>query len=96
MGWHKEIRTDFEDAIKAAKEAQAGDPGAYALSQLEDRVKEYDFPVLITAEWGQVDRLLTLLDSPDIDKLRKVKILSALSELNAEKSSASPDKDHGR
>ena len=85
LGWHKEIRTDFEDAIKAAKEAQAEDPGAYALTQLEDRVKEYDFPVLITAEWGQVDRLLTLLDSPDIDKLRKVKILSVLSELNAEK-----------
>jgi len=85
LGWHKEIRTDFEDAIKAAKTAQAEDPGAYALSQLEDRVKEYDFPVLITAEWGQVDRLLSLLESQDIDKLRKVKILSALSELNAEK-----------
>ena len=85
LGWYKEIRTDFEDSIKAAKMAQSDDPGAYALSQLEIRLKEYDFPVLITAEWGQVDRLLSLLDSPDIDKLRKVKILSVLDELNAEK-----------
>lgn len=85
LGWYKEIRTDFEDAIKAAQAAQAGDPGAYALSQLEERVKTYDFPVLIAAEWGQVDRLLSLLDSQDIDKLRKVKILSELSELHAEK-----------
>ena len=85
LGWYKEIRTDFEDSIKAAKMAQSKDSGAYALSQLEIRVKEYDFPVLITAEWGQVDRLLSLLDSPGIDKLRKVKILSVLDELNAEK-----------
>ena len=85
LGWYKEIRTDFEDSIKAAKEAQNDDPGVYALSQLEIRLKDYEFPVLITAEWGQVDRLLSLLDSPDIDKLRKVKILSVLNELNAEK-----------
>jgi hypothetical protein len=85
LGWYKEIRTDFEDSIKAAKRAQSDDPGAYALSQLEIRVQEYDFPVLITAEWGQVDRLLSLLDSPDIKKLRKVKILLVLNELNAEK-----------
>ena len=85
LGWYKEIRTEFEDSIQAAKMAQSKDSGAYALSHLEIRVKEYDFPVLITAEWGQVDRLLSLLDSPDIDKLRKVKILSVLDELNAEK-----------
>jgi hypothetical protein len=85
LGWYKEIRTDFEDSIKAAKLAQSDDPGAYALSQLEIRVNEYDFPVLITAEWGQVDRLLSLLDSQEIAKLRKVKILSVLNELNAEK-----------
>ena len=85
LGWYKEIRTEFEDSIQAAKMAQRKDSGAYALSQLEIRVKEYDFPVLITAEWGQVDRLLSLLDSPDIDKLRKVKVLSVLDELNSEK-----------
>ena len=85
LGWYKEIRTDFESSIKAAKTAKRDDPGAYALSQLAIRVKRYDFPVLITAEWGQVDRLLSLLDSSDIDKLRKVKVLSVLNELNSEK-----------
>ena len=84
LGWYKEVRTSFEDSIQAAKAAQADDPGVYAIRQLEIRVKEYDFPVMITAEWGQVDRLLSLLDSTNTNKVRKVKILSELSELNAE------------
>ena len=84
LGWYKEVRTYFEASIEAAKAAQQEDSGVYALTQLELRVKEYDFPVLITAEWGQVDRLLSLLESQEIDKLRKVKILSVLDELNAE------------
>ena len=84
LGWYKEVRTDFEDPIKAAQSAQASDHGTYALSQLEKRLKEYDFPILVAADWGQVDRLLSLLDSPNIHKLRKLKVLSVLSELNAE------------
>ena len=84
LQWYKEIHTSFEDAISAAESAQAKDPGAYALSQLQLRLEEYDFPVLLAAEWGQVDRLLTLLESQQIHKIRKLKILSALSELNAE------------
>ena len=84
LDWYKEVRTSFEDAISAAKAAQAKDPGAYALSHLQQRLQEYDFPLQVTAEWGQIDRLLRLLDSPKTHKLRKVKILSILSELQAE------------
>ena len=84
LEWYKEVRTNFEDSIKAAQSAQVKDHGAYALSQLEQRLNEYDFPVLVTADWGQVDRLLSLLDSPNLHKLRKLKVLSVLSELNAE------------
>ena len=84
LQWYKEVHTSFEDAIKAAKSAQVKDPGAYALSKLQTRLEEYDFPVLLAAEWGQVDRLLNLLDSQQIHKVRKLKILSVLSELNAE------------
>ncbi|MGH7165435.1 MAG: HEAT repeat domain-containing protein [Nitrospiraceae bacterium] len=83
MGWRKEVRTDFQDAIKAAAEAKAGDPAAYAMSKLRDRLEEYDFPVLVTAEWGQEQRLLTLLDSPGITGARKATIITQLGDLFA-------------
>lgn len=84
MQWKKEVRTTFPDARQAAKGAQVEDVGKYALDQLNQRLKEYDFPVLLSAEWGQVDRLLQLLNDPDTPKLRKVRILSVLSDLHAE------------
>lgn len=84
LGWYKEVRTPFEDALAAAKAAQVNDAGQYALDQLAEQLKVYDFPVAITAEWGQVDRLLSLLHKPSTHKVRKLKILSVLSEMNAD------------
>ncbi|MGH7164156.1 MAG: HEAT repeat domain-containing protein [Nitrospiraceae bacterium] len=83
MGWRKEVRTEFPDAIKAAAEAKAGDPGAYAMSKLKTKLEEYDFPVLVTAEWGQERRLLTLLDSPGTTGTRKATIITQLGDLFA-------------
>jgi hypothetical protein len=84
LGWKKEIHTSFSNAGQAAKKANVANSGQYAMSQLNQRLAEYDFPVLLSAEWGQIDRLLLLLDQPTTPKLRKVKILSALSDLHAE------------
>lgn len=84
MGWRKEVRTDFEDAIVAAQKANASDSGAYALNQLKLRLEQYDFPLLLAAEWGQGERLLKLLDSSETGKLEKAKILSVLSDMKVE------------
>ena len=84
LDWKKEIRTHFSDASKAAQEAQVKNTGQYAMEQLNQRLSEYDFPVLLAADWGQVDRLLQLLENPSTNKLRKVKILSVVSEIQAE------------
>ncbi|MDA0737419.1 MAG: HEAT repeat domain-containing protein [Nitrospirae bacterium] len=83
LGWYKEIRTSFEDPLAKAKAAGAKDSGTFALEQLTTQVFNYDFPVLITAEWGQPQRLLKLLDAPTTSNLRKLKILSSLSHLGA-------------
>jgi HEAT repeats/PBS lyase HEAT-like repeat len=83
LGWYKEVQTPFEDSIAAAKTAGAKDPGLFALEQLTTQVSNYDFPVLIAAEWGHPQRLLKLLDAPNTPKLRKLKILSTLSTLGA-------------
>ena len=84
LGWYKEVRTTFPDAMEAAKKAGAKNAGDYALSQLAERLRQYDFPVLLAAEWGQPDRLIQLIDAPDTPKIRKLFILSALSEIEAE------------
>ncbi len=84
VNWQKEVRTEFENAEQAAQLAQAGDPGAYALGKLKDRLEAYDFPLLLAAEWGQPERLLKLLDRSDTPQVRRFKILSLLGEMQAD------------
>ena len=84
LGWYKEVRTSFQDAMQAAKSAGAKEAGTYALTELAERLTHYDFPVLLAAEWGQPDRLIQLLDAPDTPKIRKLFILSMLSDIEAE------------
>lgn len=82
--WQKEVRTDFEDAVAAAQKANAGDPGVYTMTKLKERLEQYDFPVLLAAEWGQTDRLLKLMDASGTNQLRKLKIISLLGEMLAD------------
>lgn len=81
MGWRKEVRTNFQDSIAAAKEAGAADPGAYALDKLIRKLKLYDWPVLLSRDFGQEDRLLELLDAPGTFPSRKVKVIESLGQL---------------
>lgn len=82
--WQKEVRTDFDDARAAAQAAQAPEPEAFAMGKLKEVLEKYDFPLLLTAEWGQPDRLLKLLDSADTNQARKIKIISLLGEMQAD------------
>ena len=82
--WQKEVRTDFEDAIAAAQQAKAGDPGDYAMAKLKDRLANYDFPIIVSADWGQADRLLKVLDNSKGNQIRRLKIISLLGEMQAD------------
>ncbi|HEY7531940.1 MAG TPA: HEAT repeat domain-containing protein [Nitrospiraceae bacterium] len=84
INWQKEVRTDFEDAVAAAQTAKAPDAGAFAIDKLKERLETYDFPVIVTAEWGQPDRLLKLLEASGTSQLRKLKIISLLGEMEAD------------
>jgi hypothetical protein len=79
--WQKEVRTDFEDAVAAAMSANAGDPGAYAMAKLREKLDQYDFPILLAAEWGHPDRLLKLLDAAGTPQGPKIKIMSIKREM---------------
>ncbi len=84
LGWQKEVRTKFEDVDAAAKAANVKKSGAYALSQLKEILEVYDFPVKITAEWGQDHRLLALLQDPNTSKNRKLTVLSVMTKLQSD------------
>ncbi len=84
VSWQKEVRTDFDDAASAAQAANGGEPGAFAMSKLREKLEQYDFPLLLAAEWGQPERLLKLLDTKDTPQMRKIKIISLLGEMQAD------------
>lgn len=81
MAWRKEVRTDFDDVQAAATLAKAGDPTTFAMAKLQARLEEYDFPALITAEWGQEARLFRLYDDPKTPVARKVKLVALFGDL---------------
>jgi hypothetical protein len=81
--WQKEVRTDFEDPAGAASK-EARDAGDFVMAKLREKLEEYDFPLWITAEWGQPDRLLKLLDAPGTPQIRKLRIISVLGEMEAD------------
>jgi hypothetical protein len=83
--WQKDVRTGWEGAKQPARPPNAGDPGIYALGTLRDMLESYEFPLLLAAEWGQSERLLKLLDRSDTPKTRKVKIISLLGDMQADK-----------
>lgn len=82
-GWRKEVRTDFVDAIAAARDAKGGDPGEFALAKLKARLEQYDFPVILAAELGQEKRLLAILDQPSAPPARKALVIHQLGEIFA-------------
>ncbi|HET7059676.1 MAG TPA: HEAT repeat domain-containing protein [Nitrospiraceae bacterium] len=83
LGWHKEVRTEFLDARQAATAAHVDNASAFALNKLIERLEEYHFPVLLAAEWGQVDRLLKRLDESTVSPALKAKIIAQLGEMFA-------------
>ncbi len=80
-GWRTEVRTDFVDAQQAAEAAKVADPTAYAMTKLRERLEDYDFPSLVTADWGQEERLFKLYDDPATPSTRKVKLISLFGYL---------------
>ncbi len=83
LGWYKEARTSFEDPGEAAKIAHAPQSGLYAIQQLAERIQEFDFPVMLAAEWGHDARLFKLLNNPQTPNKRKLRILSLLPQVES-------------
>lgn len=42
----------LSECRRGAPSAGADDPGAFAMGKLKARLEQYDFPVVLAAEWG--------------------------------------------
>jgi hypothetical protein len=82
--WQKEVRTDLENPAEAVSKDHGADVGDTVMAKLREKLEEYDFPLWITAEWGQPDRLLKLLDASGTSQIRKLRIISVLGEMEAD------------
>jgi HEAT repeat protein len=51
------------------------------MSKLKERLEDYDFPALITAEWGQEERLFKVYDDPATPSARKVRLIGLFGYL---------------
>lgn len=84
MEWQQVDRIIYTESVQAAKEAAGALAGSDPVARFVRFLEQYEFPLLLSAEWGQVERLRTLLDAPDTPRPRKEKIIALLGELRAD------------
>jgi len=84
MPWLQVERVIYSEGVKAAKQLASRNPTAGPTLLTLSYLKEFEFPLLLSAEWGQVDRLLRALRSPNTSLSRKEMIMVLLGEIQAE------------
>lgn len=82
--WQRIDRIVFNEGVHATQRAQVHTHGHSLLAFSIRYLEEYDFPLLLTAEWFQVARLSTHLDDPNTPLPRKLKIIDMLGEILGE------------
>lgn len=78
--WQYEVRTPFEDANQAAQASQEADSGRFAMAELAQQLQRDDFPLILSAEWGQMPRLIALFNQPETNVSLRLKILPLLGK----------------
>jgi hypothetical protein len=84
MPWIQVERVIFSEGVNTAKQLASRNPTAGPTSLTLSYLKEFEFPLLLSAEWGQVDRLLQTFRSPTTSLSRKAMIMVLLGEIQAE------------
>ena len=82
--WQKVDRIIYSDGVKVAKQIASQYPDSSYMQSITFYLEHYEFPLLLTAEWGQIDRLIRTFNAPETTLDRKVKIISLLGEIQAQ------------
>ena len=78
--WQRVDRIIYSEGVKTANEIIPENPGAFIISYLQ----QFEFPLLLSAEWGQTERLFRILQSAQTTITRKKMIVALLGETQAD------------
>ena len=78
--WKNVDRLIYSESVSTMKKIAQISPPLKPQECVEQFFSLYDFPVLLAAEWGHVDRLLHVLNRPDTPVSRQRLILTLLGE----------------
>ena len=84
MPWVQVERFIYSEGVKTATSLLSRDPTALPSTRIRSYLQEFDFPLLLSAEWGHIDRLLQLFESPSTSHFRKEMVMVLLGEIQAE------------
>ncbi len=84
MPWKRVDRIVFSLGVEASRRAEKKGSGVAPMDTFARYLEEYDYPLLLTAEWEQTVRLRALLENARTDLERKRTIIFLLGEVRAE------------
>jgi len=88
VDWQRIDTIIYNEGIRAAEALHQmkspGQSGSRAQPVSIQYLETLDFPILLSAEWGQASRLVALLESPQTPLPRRKKIISLLGEIRAD------------
>ena len=84
MPWLQVERFIYSEGVKTIKDLASRSPTDNPSSLTLRYLQEFEFPLLLSAEWAQVDRLLQTFRSTTTSLSRKEMIMVLLSEIQAD------------
>ena len=82
--WVHVDRFIYSEGVKTATQLDSENPAASPANRILSYLKQFEFPLLFSAEWRQVDRLLQALRAPSASLSRKEMVMVLLGEIQAE------------
>ena len=83
--WKKVDRLIYSESAAVMRQQAVGPRTRTTQECVKEFLYSYDFPILLAAEWGHIERLLKILDNPNTSLARQRLILIILGETHMDK-----------
>ena len=81
--WQRIDHIIYAEGVKVAKALPSHRLAYSTTSRTIEFLEQYDFPLLLSAEWGHIDRLIRIFHSPKTTHARQKFIIFLLGEIHA-------------